>query len=93
MKLSSSPSRPSSLLVGLLCYVYLHFHPQWQNSFVTTASVAGGVSNALKSIDYRYFIAGGTCAAFSHGITTPIDVVKTRIQSDSKVRRRPAVVW
>lgn len=35
-------------------------------------------------MDLRYFVAGGTCAAFSHGITTPIDVVKTRIQADPK---------
>jgi len=26
--------------------------------------------------DFRYFISGGLCAATSHGITTPIDVVK-----------------
>jgi len=32
--------------------------------------------------DYRYFVAGGVCAACSHGITTPIDVVKTAIQSN-----------
>eukprot|EP00956_Cyclotella_meneghiniana_P042761 scaffold249312_cov72-Cyclotella_meneghiniana.AAC.10 len=37
---------------------------------------------ASPSIDYRYFVAGGTCAAISHGITTPIDVVKTKMQSD-----------
>ena len=37
---------------------------------------------AVTSMDYRYFVAGGTCAAISHGITTPIDVVKTRIQAD-----------
>jgi len=43
------------------------------------ASVAMG---ALKSMDYRYFVAGGTCAAFSHGITTPIDVVKTKLQAN-----------
>ena len=32
--------------------------------------------------DPRFFLAGSLCAAFSHGITTPIDVVKTKIQSD-----------
>lgn len=41
-----------------------------------------GAASALKSLDYRYFVAGGTCAAISHGITTPIDVVKTKIQAD-----------
>jgi len=33
-------------------------------------------------IDPRYFLAGGGCAAFSHGIATPFDVIKTRMQSD-----------
>ena len=42
-----------------------------------SASAAGSAA-----IDYRFFVAGGTCAAISHGITTPIDVVKTRMQSD-----------
>eukprot|EP00977_Amphora_coffeiformis_P012376 scaffold3058_cov177-Amphora_coffeaeformis.AAC.13 len=46
------------------------------------ASPAEGALAALKSLDYRYFVAGGTCAAFSHGITTPIDVVKTKIQAE-----------
>jgi solute carrier family 25 phosphate transporter 3 len=35
--------------------------------------------------DIRYFISGGLCAALSHGVTTPIDVVKTRIQSEPEV--------
>lgn len=36
-------------------------------------------------VDARYFISGGLCAAASHGVTTPIDVVKTRIQADPEV--------
>lgn len=49
---------------------------------VADASSAGSAAlGALKSMDYRYFVAGGTCAAFSHGITTPIDVVKTKLQA------------
>ena len=35
----------------------------------------------LNGIDWRYFAAGAICAAYSHGITTPIDVVKTRMQT------------
>jgi len=46
---------------------------------VTSATSAASIAS---SIDYRYFVAGGSCAAISHGITTPIDVVKTRMQSN-----------
>lgn len=42
----------------------------------------GTVQISLNGIDPRYFLSGGLCASISHGITTPIDVVKTRIQSD-----------
>mmetsp|Transcript_27265 Transcript_27265/g.41026 ORF Transcript_27265/g.41026 Transcript_27265/m.41026 type:complete len:324 (+) Transcript_27265:157-1128(+) len=51
-----------------------------------SAGPAGAAANAgLKAIDYRYFIAGGVCAATSHGITTPIDVVKTKMQAQPEV--------
>jgi solute carrier family 25 (mitochondrial phosphate transporter), member 3 len=54
-------------------------------SAAASSAASGGAAQsallALKSLDYRYFVAGGTCAAISHGITTPIDVVKTRKQS------------
>lgn len=51
---------------------------------VHATSAGAAALSALRDMDLRYFVAGGTCAAFSHGITTPIDVVKTRIQADPK---------
>lgn len=56
-------------------------------SVVTASGPASAAANAglSKVLDYRYFVAGGVCAATSHGITTPIDVVKTRIQSQPEV--------
>ena len=43
-------------------------------------SSATTISNG-STFDARYFIAGGGCASISHGIATPFDVVKTRIQT------------
>mmetsp|Transcript_51154 Transcript_51154/g.52114 ORF Transcript_51154/g.52114 Transcript_51154/m.52114 type:complete len:445 (-) Transcript_51154:312-1646(-) len=42
---------------------------------------------ALKSPpgSWRYFLSGGLCAAFSHAIPTPVDVVKTRKQVDPRL--------
>ncbi|KAG7361363.1 mitochondrial carrier protein [Nitzschia inconspicua] len=34
---------------------------------------------------WRYFLAGGLCAASSHAIPTPIDVIKTRKQVDLRL--------
>ena len=42
-----------------------------------------GGSKKLIGTDPRFFIAGGISAAVSHGITTPIDVVKTKMQANS----------
>jgi solute carrier family 25 phosphate transporter 3 len=40
------------------------------------------IPNPIPDADPRFFVAGGLCAAASHGITTPIDVIKTRVQAD-----------
>jgi solute carrier family 25 phosphate transporter 3 len=49
---------------------------------VVNASAGCSALSAFKTLDYRYFVAGGTCAAISHGVTTPIDVIKTKIQAN-----------
>lgn len=51
-----------------------------------SAAVSSALS-ALSDLDYRYFVAGGTCAAISHGVTTPIDVVR-----EGRKRARRSVV-
>ncbi len=45
------------------------------------SNLRGGHAVPLNGVDWRYFAAGAICAAYSHGITTPIDVVKTRMQT------------
>lgn len=35
-----------------------------------------------SALDPRYFLAGGSCAAISHGISTPLDVLKTKVQAN-----------
>ena len=55
------------------------------NKLTKLTQIKGGSSDSgidLKNIDWRYFVAGGICAAASHGITTPIDVVKTKMQTN-----------
>jgi len=44
--------------------------------------VIGGMISASGRGSWRYYLAGGLCAATSHTIPVPIDVVKTRKQVD-----------
>lgn len=37
---------------------------------------------------WRYYLAGGICAATSHSVPVPIDVVKTRMQVDANLYRK-----
>jgi hypothetical protein len=46
------------------------------------ADKAAGV---VSSLDFRFFIAGGVCAAISHGITTPLDVIKVSFRHRTRL--------
>mmetsp|Transcript_2074 Transcript_2074/g.1926 ORF Transcript_2074/g.1926 Transcript_2074/m.1926 type:complete len:327 (-) Transcript_2074:90-1070(-) len=69
----------NNLVVGLIswCMVLLSSPA----AYADTAAAAA----ACKGVDWRFFVAGGVCAATSHGITTPIDVVKTRMQAEPEI--------
>jgi len=62
----------------------------WAASPLIACAIDHPVDSGLLNIpmpipDFRYFLSGGLCAATSHGITTPIDVVKTRVQAEPEV--------
>jgi len=68
--------------VRKLLHLFLSFSFFFGRLQLVAAFDVGAIPTSLNGIDPRYFLSGGLCASISHGITTPIDVVKTRIQSE-----------
>ena len=77
-------SRRRNTLLSALCTAVLCTSRHAVHASSAGAAASAAVS-ALKNIDARYFVAGGVCAATSHGITTPLDVVKTKMQASPDV--------
>lgn len=55
-------------------------------SLLSSPAIASDFTPSVSNTDYRFFLAGGASAAFSHGITTPIDVIKTKMQADTSLQ-------
>jgi solute carrier family 25 phosphate transporter 3 len=55
-------------------------------SLLLSPAIASDFTPSVSNTDYRFFLAGGASAAFSHGITTPIDVIKTKMQADTSLQ-------
>jgi len=56
------------------------------HDFVEGSILVAKGAQAISDDSFKYFIAGGIAASFSHGFTVPIDVVKTRLQTDDSLR-------
>lgn len=68
------------------------------DKFVMAGSLIAAIFSAYALISFlapgswRFFAAGGICAATSHAIPTPIDVVKTRKQVDPALENKSFIV-
>jgi len=54
--------------------------------FILVAPILVFIFNSFFDGAWRFFLSGGICAATSHAITTPIDVVKTRQQVEVSLK-------
>ena len=63
------------------------FDPEEDVLEVIQSAVTNLINVEEQTVEYgfdhyaRYFLAGGICASFSHGVAIPFDVVKTRLQT------------
>jgi len=65
--------------------------PKDQSSLAIKAiRLRGGSSTG--GADWRFFVAGSISAALSHGYTTPIDVIKTRMQTNPELYNGSAIL-
>lgn len=62
-------------VVGLLCASVIALF------FIQRFSAARAAGDISLTIFFQYFLAGGICAFITHAACTPIDVIKTRIQT------------
>ena len=87
---SGVPRQLSELSTWMLVGAALTVFVVWP---ILSQAIDHPIDHALLGIpttpvpDARFFVAGGLCAAASHGITTPVDVVKTRMQADPELRQ------
>jgi solute carrier family 25 phosphate transporter 3 len=78
-----SPLRTAALVsaISIPCFLLVVAQTTHAIDLPSVDRLHLGIPNPLPDADPRYFLSGGICAAASHGITTPVDVIKTRQQA------------
>jgi len=77
----------SQILFGSSCANAEYSNGKEAQHFATPQNRNSDKPDTRKVIDIRYFIAGAGCASFSHGLATPFDVIKTKIQVDPDINK------
>jgi solute carrier family 25 phosphate transporter 3 len=63
-----------------------HCHPSPRQADPLHVGAVLEAAASVKPDAYKYFLAGSISASASHGWTVPIDVVKTRLQTDASLK-------
>mmetsp|Transcript_12382 Transcript_12382/g.17015 ORF Transcript_12382/g.17015 Transcript_12382/m.17015 type:complete len:515 (+) Transcript_12382:48-1592(+) len=58
------------------------------------SNIAATTATILRPVDvnWRYFLSGAVCCSFSHGVSVPFDVLKTRIQTRPKDSKKDGIL-
>ena len=62
-----------------------------KNFFIPSAGADAAAPSGV-GLYARFAFAGAVCCAVTHGVMTPVDVVKTRIQLEPEVYNRVSIL-
>jgi hypothetical protein len=61
--------------------------------FPLSCLASSGMVVGSMADEWRFFLAGGICCAFSHAVVVPFDVAKTRLQVSPEIYTSKMVIY